>query len=70
MKNEVELENQQWIAKAEEEAKAAASAPKQVDFAALQRAGYASSSLTSTETYNRLTQEEEATKQKEKENKK
>merc|ERR1719469_250285 len=52
-----------------EEAKAAAaaaSAPKPVDFAALQRAGYASSSLTSTDTYARLTKEEEETKEEEK----
>ena len=57
-----EEEEEVQAEEAEEEAKAAASAPKQVDFAALQRAGYASSSLTSTDTYNRLTKEEEATK--------
>ena len=65
--DEEEEEEEVQAEEAEEEAKASASAPKQVDFAALQRAGYASSSLTSTDTYNRLTKEEEATKQKEKE---
>ena len=52
-----------------EEAKAAAaakSAPKPVDFEALQRAGYASSSLTSTDTYARLTKEEEEAREEEK----
>ena len=53
--------------KGEEAAAASTStAPKQVDFEALQRAGYASSSLTSTETYHRLTKEEEENKLKEK----
>merc|ERR1719469_1466480 len=53
-----------------EEAKAAAaaaSAPKPVDFAALQRPGYATSSLTSTDTYARLTKEEEETRERERE---
>jgi hypothetical protein len=56
------------VAEAEEAkaAAAAASAPKPVDFAALQRAGYATSSLTSTDTYARLTKEEEETKEEEK----
>ena len=52
-----------------EEAKAAAAAaaaPKAVDFAALQRAGYATSSLTSTDTYARLTKEEEESREEEK----
>lgn len=59
------------VAEAEEaEAAAAAaaakSAPKPVDFEALQRAGYASSSLTSTDTYARLTKEEEEAREEEK----
>jgi hypothetical protein len=47
-------------------AAAAKSAPKPVDFEALQRAGYASSSLTSTDTYARLTKEEEEAREEEK----
>ena len=56
------------VAEAEEvkAAAAATSAPKPVDFAALQRAGYATSSLTSTDTYARLTKEEEETREEEK----